>query len=98
MASKQELVSFLDHRVFDPILHASADKYSGKEREDLKFVQEKTQSEKDRYHHYGSAEEVIRMFKDDLNSEKAKQVNERLKHLGLPRLEDVRQEFEKKAA
>lgn len=98
MASKDELVRFLDERVFNPILHASPDRYSGKEQEDLEYVQDRTRSEQQRYHHYGSADEVIRMYKDDLHSENAKPVNDKLRALGLPRLADVREEFERKAA
>jgi hypothetical protein len=98
MASKDELVRFLDERVFNPILHASAERYSGKEREALQYVQDRTKSEKDRYHHYSSADEVVRMYKDDLHSENAREVNRKLHELGLPRLADVREEFERKAA
>jgi hypothetical protein len=98
MASKQELVKFLDEKVFDPVLKASPDKYNGSEKDDLKYVQDRTRTERERYHHYGTAQEVVNMFKDDLHSENAKPVNARLKKLGLPRLEDVRDEFEKKAA
>ena len=98
MASKKELVRFLNERVFEPILKASPDRFHGKQKEDLKYVQDRTRSEKQRYEHYSSADEVIRMYKDDLHSEKAKPVNERLKELGLPRLEDVKDEFDKKAA
>jgi hypothetical protein len=98
MASKDELVSFLDQHVFDPILKASSDKYSGNKQDDLKYVQDRTRSEKERYHNYGSADEVVRMYKDDLNSENAKPVNNKLKELGLPRLADVKDQFEKKAA
>jgi hypothetical protein len=98
MANKEELQRFLDERVFDPILKASPDKYSGSERDDLKYVQERTRTEKERYHKYGSAAELVRMYKDDLHSENAKPVNERLRRLGLPLLEDVKDEFERKAA
>lgn len=98
MASKDELVRFLDHKVFDPILNASADKYRGSQKDDLSYVQDRTKSEKQRYHNYGSADEVVRMYKDDLSSENAKSVNSKLKELGLPQLADVRDEFEKKAA
>lgn len=38
------------------------------------------------------------MFKNDLCSGNAKPVNNKLKELGLPRLEDVKDEFLKKAA
>jgi hypothetical protein len=98
MAFKEELVRFLDERVFDRILNASAEKYDGKKGDDLKYVQQRTRSEKERYHKYGSADEVVRMYKDDLHSENAKPVNDKLKELGLPRLVDVQDEFEKKAA
>jgi hypothetical protein len=98
MASKDELVDFLDERVFDPILNASPNKYSDQQQEDLHYVQEKTQTEKERYHHYGSAEEIVQMYRSDLTSDNAKPVNRKLQQLGLPRLVDVKEEFEKKAA
>lgn len=98
MASKDELVRFLDEKVFDPILNASPDKYSGSRQDDLNYVQDRTRTEKQRYHNYGSAEEVMRMYKDDLSSENAKTVNRKLEELHLPRLADVKEEFEKKAA
>jgi hypothetical protein len=97
MANKEELIHFLDRKVFDPILHAQTDRYDGSAQDDLKYVQDKTKSEKDRFHNYSSADEVVRMFKDDLNSDKAKTVNHKLQRLGLPRLVDVRDEFEKLA-
>jgi 5-bromo-4-chloroindolyl phosphate hydrolysis protein len=97
MSSKEELVQFLDRHVFDPILKASPEAHKSNQ-EDLKYVQDRTRTEKERYHKYGSANEVVRMFKDDLNSENARQVNDRLKKLGLPRLVDVKDEFEQKAA
>lgn len=98
MSSKEELISFLDQHVFDPILNAPEAKYTGKLRDDLKYVKDRTRSEKERYHNYGTADEVLRMYKDDLHSENAKPVNEKLKELGLPRLIDVREKFERKAA
>jgi hypothetical protein len=97
MSSKEELVQFLDRHVFDPILKASPEAHKSNQ-EDLKYVQDRTRTEKERYHKYGSANEVVRMFKDDLNSENARPVNDRLEKLGLPRLVDVKDEFEQKAA
>lgn len=41
---------FLDQRVFDRILDASAEKYSDQQRQDLQYVQDRTRSEKERYH------------------------------------------------
>jgi hypothetical protein len=98
MASKDELVRFLDERVFNPILKASPERYSGKKQDDLKYVQDRTKSEQERFHKYGSADEVLRMYKDDVHSENAREVNRKLEELGLPRLADVRDEFERKAA
>jgi hypothetical protein len=46
IASKQELLHFLDRHVFDPILHATPDRYNSKK---LKDVQDRTQSEKHRF-------------------------------------------------
>jgi hypothetical protein len=94
MASKQELVHFLDQHVFNPILRAHMDGNFDNELED---VQRRTRSEQERYHHYKSAEQVVRMYKDDLSSEKARMVNAELKRLRLPILEDVREEFLKLA-
>lgn len=98
MASKEELVEFLDHKIFNPILNASPNKYSGQQRDDLKYVQDRTRAEKERYHDYGSARELVQMYKDDLSSENAKPVNSKLRELGLPLLADIKDEFEQKAA
>ncbi len=93
MASKHELVSFLERKVFDRIMHASADKYSESERAKLKDVQTRTQSEKDRFHGYSSAQEVVENYKRDLHSAAAKRVNSELEALHLPTLASVKDEF-----
>ena len=98
MANKGELIEFLNTRVFNPILKAKPSEFKDSQRDDLEYVQRATRDEKTRYEHYGSAQEVLNMFKDDLHSENAKPVNNKLKQLGLPRLEDVRDEFLKKAS
>lgn len=92
MASKTELLEFLDKRVFDPILNASEDK-AGAKRAELEDVKKRTESEKARFHRYDSAERIVAMYKDDLSSAKAKPVNAHLQDLGLPRLVDVKEEF-----
>jgi hypothetical protein len=63
-----------------------------------RYLQRATRDEKNRYEHYGSAEEVVNMYKDDLHSGNAKPVNSKLKELGLPRLVDVKDDFMKRAA
>ena len=97
MANKQELVHFLDRHVFDPILHASPDKYSEADQRKLKDVQDRTRSEKDRFHHYRSAKEVLDNYKSDLHSATAKRVNAELEKLKLPTLPSVEDDFLKLA-
>lgn len=97
MASKNELVEFLDKHVFLRILHASERDLSAKQREDLEDLKKRTQEEMGRFHGYDSAEKVVQMYKEDLTSPAAVPVNARLQDLGLPRLLDVREQFLKLA-
>jgi len=46
MAGKQELLHFLDRKVFDPILSASPDRFSCPDQERLTDVQNRTRGEK----------------------------------------------------
>lgn len=93
MANKQELIHFLEHRVFNPILRAKPDDYTDRDRPALEHVQKSTESEKDRYHHYGSADEVVLNFKRDLHSAAAKKIDSELSRLKLPSLPEVKDEF-----
>ena len=97
MASKQELLDFLDKHVFLRILHASEHNLGTKEREDLEDLKKRTQDEMGRFHGYDSAEKVVQMYKDDLHSTHAVPVNARLQDRHLPRLVDVKDEFLKLA-
>jgi hypothetical protein len=97
MASKQDLLHFLDRRVFNPILHASANDYSETDQRKLKDVQDRTQSEKERFYNYSSAAEIVENYKRDLHSSTAKRVNSELEHLKLPTLPSVKDEFLKEA-
>ncbi len=97
MASKQELLDFLDKHVFLRILHASERDLGTKQREDLKDLKKRTQDEMGRFHGYDSAAKIVEMYKDDLHSEKAKPLNARLQDQNLPRLVDVKDEFLKLA-
>jgi len=97
MASKADLLSFLDKRVFHPILNAKEDRLSTRQREDLQDLKRRTEEEKARFHGYDSAERVVATYKSDLTSEAARPVNARLQDLGLPRLVDVKEEFLKLA-
>jgi hypothetical protein len=59
MANKQELLHFLDQHVFNPILQASADRYSESDRQKLKDVRDRTRSEKERFRGYSSAQRLL---------------------------------------
>ncbi|MBW7957928.1 MAG: hypothetical protein H3C68_08565 [Deltaproteobacteria bacterium] len=91
---KKELLNFLDRRAFDPILRARESDFPDSKKMALKDVQNATRKEKERFHKYGSAEEVVVNFKRDLHSGAARKVNSELETLGLPRLADVKDEFE----
>jgi hypothetical protein len=93
MANREELLHFLDQHVFNPIIHASAGRYSESDRKKLKDVQDQTRSEKDRFRGYTSAQEVIENYKSDLHSPTAKRVNSELEKLKLPTLPSVKDEF-----
>ena len=60
-------------------------------------VQKATRAEIERFHNYGSAQEVMTNFRRDLDSEPAKRVHAELRSLDLPTLNDVRDEFERRA-
>ena len=97
MASKTELLDFLDKHIFHRILNASERDLGTKQREDLEDLKRRTEVEKARFHGYDSAERIVAMYKDDLHSEAAKPLNARLQDLGLPRLLDVKDDFVKLA-
>lgn len=92
---KDQLVDFLDRKVFEPILTKSPDDYkSEKEREMLRDVQESTEAERERFREqYDSAERVKDMYHSDLSSSAARKIHEESKELGLPQMEDVWEEF-----
>jgi hypothetical protein len=97
MANKQELIHFLEQHVFNPILKASADRYSEADQHRLRDVQDRTKSEKERFHRYSSAREVIDNYNSDLHSSTAKRVNRELEKLKLPTLPSVKDDFLKLA-
>ena len=95
--AKQELVDFVIRRAFDPVLKAKPDGKSDAEKKKLEHVQDATRSEIDRYRGYGSADELVTNFKRDLHSTAAKKIHHELEQLGLPTINDIRDEFEAKA-
>lgn len=97
MASREDLLRYLERHVFDPILHASPDHYGAGDKKRLEDAQQRTQSEKERFRAYKSANEIIENFKRDLHSSAAKKVNSELERLKLPTLPSVKDDFLKHA-
>ena|SRR5579875_1189440 len=93
MANKQELLHFLDQRVFIPILNASVNGHSDADQRKLQDVQDRTRSERERFHHYSSAREIVDNYKRDLHSKTAHRVNRELDALQLPTLPSVKDDF-----
>ena len=91
---KDELVEFLLHKAFYPVLMAKRD---GPDKTKLEHVQAATRAEIDRFRNYGSAEEVVVNFKRDLSSQPAKKIHSELRMLKLPVLNDLREDFERRA-
>jgi hypothetical protein len=96
--NKDELVQFLEERAFRPVLNARPSGRSEADRRKLEHVKKATRAEIERFHHYGSAKEVLTNFRRDLDSAPAKRVHAELRSLGLPTIHDVRDEFERRAA
>ncbi len=91
---REELVEFLDRKVFDPVLSTSSDKFEGKQKDMFQDVKRSTESEKRRFHEsYRSAEEVRSNYLSDLDSKAAKKKDAELSALGLPKLPDFKNEF-----
>lgn len=63
MASKQDLLDFLDKHIFLRILHASEHDLGTEEREDLDDSKRRTQEEMGRFHGYDSAAKIVAMYK-----------------------------------
>ncbi len=97
MANKQELLQFLDRRVFNPTLKASPKGKTDADERKQREVQDRTRSEQDRFHHYSSAREIVDNYKSDLHSKTAHRVNRELEALDLPTLPSVKDEFLKLA-
>jgi hypothetical protein len=92
--AKRRLVHFLDEKAFRPVLRADPAKYPEYKRDKVKDAQRRTEDEIERFRNYGSANDVVVNFRRDLTSEPAKKVHRELHELGLPTLNDVREEFE----
>jgi hypothetical protein len=95
--AKQKLVHFLEERAFGPVLRADPNIYPENRRHQLDDVKRRTEIEIERFHNYRSADEVVTNFRRDLSSDAAKKVHRELEQLGLPTVNDIRDDFERLA-
>lgn len=93
MTRKNELLTFLDKHVFHPILNARSNRYGEKQRKELRELQRLTEEEKARFHGYDSAERIVAVFREQVQSDLARPMHSRLRDLGLPALPDIREPF-----
>ncbi len=91
---RNELVDFIVHRAFYPMLMADR---AGPDKAMVEHVQKATRAEVDRFRSYDSAEDVIYGFERDVRSRPAQTIHSELKLLHLPVIDDLRDEFERKA-
>src|SRR3546814_20903610 len=75
---RRKLIDYLDERAFQPILGGRAEDFPESKRGKLEDVQRATKSERERFHGYRSARQVVDMYHDDLNSDAARKVNKEL--------------------
>ncbi len=91
---REELLKFLNQKVFDPILRALPEEYKS---EDLKGklhnVKRRTESEKHLFHEFQTAEQIKKNYLADLDFRTARKIDHELDELKLPSLPKVKDEF-----
>ena|SRR5438132_1284423 len=94
-SSREQLLRFLDDRVFQPALSAQPREYSSADdRTLLKSVQKRVHESKVRYlADYTTASDVKANFVQDLHSKPGQALASDMWILKLPRFEDVRSDF-----
>ena len=91
---REELLKFLDQKVFDPILQALPEEYKSEDLiRKLHDVKRRTESEKRQFHEFQTAEEVKKTYLSDLDFRNARKLDHELDELKLPSLPKVKDEF-----
>jgi len=91
---KKKLLDFIDKKAFDVVINADPGKYSKEDQKKLEDIQRKTKNEKDQFHNdYNNAKEVKEGFLSDVRSDAAKKVDKELRHLHLPTLPEIKDDF-----
>jgi hypothetical protein len=91
--ARKQLLDFLDQNVFDPVLGLEEEYFVGRDKEKFREAKAETMREKEKYHNYETAHEIAWQFEKDVTSGASRKINEELDELGLPKLEDFREEF-----
>jgi len=90
----KQLLDFIDKNAFDVVLKANPDKYSDEDKKKLEDIQRKTKNEQKQFHDdFKNPDDVKKGFLSDTRSEAAKKLDKELKHLKLPTLPDIKDDF-----
>ena len=90
MATAHDAFRHLDDAIFQPARTASA---NGRDRQTLREAKEAVERTRARYQQMQSVEQIRAAFVSDLNSASGRVLAAKLEWLGLPRFEDIRDEF-----
>ena len=91
---REELLKFLNQKVFDPILRALPEDYESEDlKRKLQNVKRRTKSEKHLFHELQAAEEVKKNYLSDLDFRTDRKTDHELDELKLPSLPRVKDEF-----
>ncbi|MDA8326087.1 MAG: hypothetical protein M0033_07700 [Nitrospiraceae bacterium] len=94
---REELLKFLDEKLFDAILRASPDDYKSEDlKKKLHDVKKHIEREKHRFHdqnQYPTAEDVKKNVLADLHSKTGRKIDHELDGLKLPCLPKIKDEF-----
>jgi hypothetical protein len=91
---REELLKFLNQKVFDPILRALPEDYKSEDlKKKLDDVKKRTESEKHIFHELQTAEQVKKNYLADLDFRTARKTDYELDELKLPSLTKVKDEF-----
>lgn len=93
-SAKSELVDFVVHRAFYPVLMAQR---TGPHKARVERAQEAARTEIERFRRCKSAEDVVATFWRDLRPGPASRIHSELRSLNLPVISDLREGFEQKA-
>jgi hypothetical protein len=91
---REELLKFLNQKVFDPILRALPEDYKSEDlKKKLNDVKKRTESEKHIFHELQTAEQVKKNYLADLDFRTSRKTDYELDELRLPSLTKVKDEF-----